>query len=197
MERPRILLLPGASDNIKRISRNSMGLVEAGFDVRVMSGNWLNPQESLEQKIRRVRHEMRFRGFKAAIGVDTSASLVFAAGHDLEEMYALVNVAGSLRRGVNNTSVLEEEARKNPVVREAVVHFESQIYPYLTAEQKDHMLTMRGIYDRVVPPNSTILEGATNVELSSSRWNPINHRTNIRRALRSDKLEAFLKLRLS
>ncbi len=196
MERPKILLIPGLSDNVQTMKKTSEGLEQAGFEIRVMSGNWRSKEESLAQKIRRVRKELRFRDIKAVIGVSAGASLVFSAAADLAEIEAMVNVSGRLRRGENVYPTLEQAASQSSAFYDAVVHVEAQILPYLTAQRREHIMTMRGTHDRLVPPSTTNLDGATNIQYPALVFNPFNHLTNIRQGLRSQELVDFLKTKL-
>ncbi|OGB61757.1 hypothetical protein A2Y26_00095 [candidate division CPR2 bacterium GWD2_39_7] len=76
----------------------------------------------------------------------------------------VINICGRLRAGQNVRPSLEQVARKSLAFKESVLTFE-KIEPSLTKVQRQKVITIRGIYDEIVPVSTIPLEGAVNKKI--------------------------------
>lgn len=74
-----------------------------------------------------------------------------------------VNVTGRLRAGEKVRPTLDHAAIKSPAFKESVLLFEEQNEHLLTKEDRKRMMTIRPIWDEVVPSSTVFVEGATNL----------------------------------
>lgn len=77
----------------------------------------------------------------------------------------VINICGRLRKGKNVFPTLELAAKGNPVFEESVLLFENKNEGKLTYDDRKKILTVRPIWDEIVPASTVTLNGATNIQL--------------------------------
>ena len=102
-------------------------------------------------------------GIISLVGTSAGGSAVLNAFFDRrDKIHRVVNVCGRLRFGVNFEPTLDDASKKNPAFRESVVLFENR-ESLLSDEERSKILTIRALFDEVVPISTTRLTGAKNI----------------------------------
>jgi hypothetical protein len=189
---PSILVLPGIQDDVSKI-RTYVAPLEQYFAISVSSANWQS-NEPIEDKIQRVRQEIDEIEAKGIIGVSASGHIgvTIATKEDMKEISGVAAISAPLKRGEHVLFRSKQVELRRPRLYESLTQFEEKVFPAINQEVQDKIITTRGTHDWTVPPNTSFIEGATNIVVPSNRFNPFNHMANIIKGLQSSELVQFL-----
>jgi hypothetical protein len=101
------------------------------------------------------------------IGFSAGASLCFNAYFTRKnKIHRIINVCGRARKGKNVHPSLEDAAKHCPAFYTSVIRCENGLKS-LTCVDREKILTIRPIWDEIVPPNTVFIEGAKNKKIFS------------------------------
>ncbi len=170
------IVVPGLGD-----SKNAINLYryifrnwEKRFDIKVVvfEAHWQDKQETFEDKLKRlvtlidsIYHENNSNIF--LVGTSAGGSLAVNAFYQKKDYISkLINVHGRLRKGIDVRPSLEWAAKNSKAFYDSVINCEKNLNT-LTVEDKRKILTMSAIYDEIVPRQTSVIDGATNIVLFS------------------------------
>lgn len=178
MDKKVAIVIPGLGDGRKDLSavakwwqNNNNWKIKYGIETNVIAFGWADSPQTLNNKL--IDLNILIDNYYKAnykitlIGTSAGASAVFNAYYESRNKVGkLINVCGRLREGVNVTPTLDQASRRYPLFKESVKKCEAKLNS-LNREDLDKVLTVRAVFDEVVPSNTVILEGATNIVVSS------------------------------
>ncbi len=101
------------------------------------------------------------------LGTSAGASAVLNAYYERKEsIHRVVNVCGRLRSGIHVYPSLGAASRNSPAFKESVLLFEKRERLF-TKIERSKVLTMRALFDELVPSSTSILRGAINIQIPS------------------------------
>lgn len=165
-----LVMIPGLNDQ-GFLQKRLMNLVpkywqKYGVVGHIISPNWEDGEEfkpKLERMLGKVDelieegHEVSVLGLSAG---GSAALNVFCQRKNV--LKGAVNGTGRLRVGENVRPSLDWAARNSPAFKESVVLFESQNEKILTEDNRKRIMTVRPLWDEIVPISTSPLEGADN-----------------------------------
>jgi len=77
----------------------------------------------------------------------------------------VINICGRLKKGIEVHPSLEIAAKGNPAFADSVLLFETQNEKKLTKADRKKVLTIKPLWDGVVPSTTVALAGATNITI--------------------------------
>jgi hypothetical protein len=142
-----------------------------GFTPHVHDVRWKDGENEFQPKLERliaVIDELHSHdGIVSLVGTSAGGSAVLNAFFDRKDkIHRVVNVCGRLRAGQNVYPTLEDASQKSLAFKNSVTLFENR-EPQLTDEERNKILTIRALFDEIVPTSTTILQGATNIQIFS------------------------------
>jgi hypothetical protein len=163
-----LIVIPGLSDNIQ-FTRWLVSHIGVEFEVFTM--NWLNPDNDFDEKltslIKRIDQLNKDRHQVSLLGISAGGSLVLnALVLRQKSIHRVVNVCGRLRKGDNAYLTLNSAARKSRSFKQSVLAFERN-EESLSKKSRGKVLTLRPLYDEVVPTSTVSLTGAKNIRIFS------------------------------
>lgn len=128
---------------------------------------WYDKSEEFSIKLQRVldRIDIARKNKKNVVllGVSAGASAALNAYcQRRNDILAVINVCGRLREGKGVLPTLDFAARKGPAFKESVLRAEKN-GKSLTKKDKEKMLTIRPLYDEIVPSSTVAINGARNI----------------------------------
>lgn len=101
------------------------------------------------------------------IGTSAGASAVLNAFYERKKsVHRVVNVCGRLKSGTGVYPTLDVASKTSPSFKESVLLFEKR-EPLFTIKERSKVLTMRALFDELVPTSTILLRGAKNIQLLS------------------------------
>lgn len=165
-----IIYIPGLNDQ-SLISRNLVKLLpffweSQGFHAHVVSPRW-EEGARFAPKLKLITDEIDRlvdQGHRVSlVGQSAGGSAALNAFYERRNVVnGVVNATGRLKAGVHVRPSLEWAARNSPAFKESVLLFEQQNEAKLTAKDRRKIMTMRPIWDEIVPSSTVSVKGATN-----------------------------------
>lgn len=142
-----------------------------GFISHMHDVGWKNDETKFLPKLKRLTQVIdqlhAHDRIVSLVGTSAGGSAVLNAFCDRKEkIHRVVNICGRLRAGHNVYPTLAFASRKSPAFKESVVLFERR-EPLLTKEERKKILTIRALFDEIVPASTTTLPGAKNIQVFS------------------------------
>lgn len=167
--KPHILIFtPGLGNSTLSYYLFKWHFRNSNLDVRLVKMDWTDG-ENFEQKLNRLLSAIRrFReeGKQVSlIGISAGGTMAIAAFTESPGIInKVITVSSPIVTDGKEHPMLERQDRGIPIVKAALtkLHF---ALPQLTDEQKKRVMTFRPLYDFIVPPACTILEGAINIKM--------------------------------
>lgn len=180
-QKHHIIFIPGLGDKgfpyLNRVSTEfiklPLGLSRRGVKVQVFRPDW-NTEDTFDPKLERllkVIDELTEQGHVVSlVGQSAGGSAAMNAfAQRPDKINGVVVVAGRLRSGENVSPTLEKAKKKSKAFKDSVLSFE-EIEPNLTPEQRKRVMTITMLQDKVVPPSTVPLEGATNLRKNGGHF---------------------------
>lgn len=166
-----VLVVPGLGGENARFRKIVNSWEKYGFTPHVHDMDWTDDKNEFKPKLERLIatiDELHSNdGIISLVGTSAGGSAVLNAFYDRkDQIHRVVNVCGRLRAGQNVYPSLDFASRKSPAFKESVTLFERR-EPLLTTEERNKILTIRALFDEVVPTSTTTLQGATNIRVFS------------------------------
>jgi len=165
-----IVFVPGLGDDEWKM-RLVFGLWRRrGFIPIVYNMHWRDGGhfENKLQNLLQVVDKNLKKGKVSLIGTSAGGSAVanvLLARKD--KIMSVVNVCGRLRRGLRmGLRSFESMTKTSVAFAESVAQFEDHEF-VLTAQDRKKILTIHPLFDELVPPETTMIEGATNLVIPS------------------------------
>ena len=192
---PSVLVLPGLRDNVKLIEK-FVTPIQNNFHIIMCSAQW-ETNETHTNKLQRLCHELRNADALIAISASGHIGIELLTLKEAKNIKALGVISARLRCGKNIFPTARQSAWRHPLFYDSLIRFEDKILPYIDQKVKNKIMTTSGTYDWIVPPMTSMLEGATNVIFQSNRLNMLNHMENIKKGIQSHELRQFFLKKLS
>lgn len=166
-----IIMIPGLNDqNI--LQRHALGLLAKlwqHFDIYThpFSPHW-EEGDSFKSKLAKITaliHDLKDRGHIVSLfGLSAGGSAVLNAFcQNKTSVCAVVNGTGRVRAGKNVRPTLDWASRNSPAFKESVLLFENVNEVSLTPADRKRIMTIRPLWDEIVPSSTVAVAGATNV----------------------------------
>lgn len=166
MKKHHLIFVPGLGDNVPPFTWAVNRFKSDIFIPHIHEAPWRPPGEGFKPKLERLLSlidQLSKDGQVSLIGISAGGSLVLNAYLQRKnQITKVVNIAGRLRAG--GIPSLDFASRIIPAFRKSVLMFEEN-EQNLTKTDRNKILTIRGIFDELVPPQTTILKGAINIQL--------------------------------
>lgn len=194
-----IIIVPGLGDTP---SRNKLyeklikyWTEKYHFTPIFFEANWGDIHEAFDQKLQRLltlinSYETDAIRKVSLIGISAGGSLALNAYFQKKSKISkVINVCGRLRVGSRVYPTLEKAAKKSKAFYDSVQKCDEGLAT-LSNQEKTNILTLRAIFDEVVPTPTTLVGGATNYVVGS-----IEHKVTIGMCLTaySNKITDFLQ----
>lgn len=171
MFKKAIIYVPGLNDR-KLLNSNLVKLLPLfwrryGFEVYPIQPSWNNGKEFIS-KLKLITNkidELHSKGFKIYLfGQSAGGAAVLNAFVERKgKVEKVVNICGRLKKGNKVFPSLDLVAKGNPAFKESVLLFENQNEKKLTGQDRKKILTIKPIFDEIVPQSTVNLEGTTNI----------------------------------
>ncbi|OGK39905.1 hypothetical protein A3A74_05475 [Candidatus Roizmanbacteria bacterium RIFCSPLOWO2_01_FULL_35_13] len=169
-----LLLVPGLGNYDRILKFWTKVFTKDDFKIIVCNVDWKKGERNFEDKINIVENrivELVSKKHEVSVmGLSAGGSIALAAFHALNKKVRFaVTVCSCLKLNYDNTKREKEIFELFPSYRKAVQFFENTVLPELTLEEKKRILTIRPIFDEIVPVQTMIIEGANNFRLFLAR----------------------------
>lgn len=161
------IFIPGIGNSNKVLEQAINRLQRPGFRGVIYDAQWKDGEENFQPKLDQLVGIAR--GYKreghnvSIVGMSAGGVLGVIASHEMkEDVAATVAICARLRLGGNAYPWQETILNRNPSHKKAVAHFETQIEPQMTKEERDKILTIRPFVDEIVPPETMTIRDAHN-----------------------------------
>lgn len=163
----KLIVVPGLGDGVSLATFLASRL---GYDFEIFSMGWRD-DEAFEPKIARLLAviDKNLRRYDKVVGLGISAggsAILNAFERRQDEMCAAINVCGRLHAGEGVSPSLESAARRSLAFKQSVLMFEKE-KNRLSLEARRKVLTIRPLWDEMVPTSTVGLEGAVNAQIAS------------------------------
>ncbi len=178
-----VLIVPGLGDRtnwLEWMARDWAQKYGINLQPHVMpwSGNEQTFQPKLERFLTRIDSLTKEGRRVSLIGTSAGGSAVINAFTQRQnDLHKVVNVCGRLRTGGVAYPPLEHVAEKHPAFMESLYMLE-EAEKSLDYDARQNILTVRPLFDEVVPVSTMTVEGACNVQIIS-----VEHMINIATAM--------------
>lgn len=169
-----LILVPGLGNNDKPLRFLIKFLDKKGFNVVVCDVKWKKGEKNFKNKIRKVRNkviELKKKGHRISLlGISAGGSIALCVFYLLnKDIDSAVVICSMLRLGFDENRNQKESLRLFPCYKNAVNFFEKNISPKLKRNQRKRILTIRPLFDEIVPIQTMSIEGANNLRVFLAR----------------------------
>lgn len=164
-----------------------------GITAYIHDVNWRGEEKVFKPKLKRLVNQvdkLSKNGKVSLLGTSAGGSAVLNTFYGRQnKIYKVVNVCGRLREGVDVYPTLDVAAETSPAFKESVLLCE-KVQEKLSEKDRKKVLTIRSLFDEIVPISTITLEGSRNDKIFS-----VEHMFSIALAMTiySRKLISFLK----
>jgi hypothetical protein len=165
-----VIIIPGLGDKTKILSHATEHWENHGINILLFLFDWRNTQLNFANKLNELLklidalHEQSHT--VSLVGCSAGGSAVLNAF--LERKYSIskvVNICGRLRTGTQTGFwSYQKRTRTSPMFAQSINIFENSENS-LTEEDRKKILTVRALFDEVVPTPTITLNGATNLTI--------------------------------
>lgn len=168
----KVIIVPGLGDETDKIKWATNHYRKYGLEPVVHNIWWRKGEKHLEPKLKKLIKlidTLSKNGNKVSlIGTSAGSSAVmnaFVARKN--KIYKIVSVCGRLKRGdEKGFRSFESKTASSLAFKESILMFEES-EPKLTKEDRKKVMTIRAIFDELVPDNTSYIKGATNKRIKS------------------------------
>lgn len=166
-----IIMIPGLKDQniFQRYALNFVAASWRRFDVYThpYSPHW-EDGDTFEHKLAGITElidDLSDQGHIVSLfGLSAGGSAVLNAFcQNRTRINAVVNATGRVREGKNVKPTLDVASKNSPAFRQSVLLFEKVNEPSLTPADRKRIMTIRPLWDEIVPSATVPVPGATNV----------------------------------
>jgi len=165
-----VIFVPGLNDHRKGYELLVARWLTYGIIPHVHRIGWHDEEIAFEHKLKRLVNAANLlidqENTVSLVGGSAGGSAVLNAFLEQPKITAVVNLCGRLRAGENVFPSLKLAAKKSTSFKESVLLFESR-EPAMKEKQRGRVLTLRPVWDEVVPRTTVSLHGANNQTLPS------------------------------
>ncbi|MFA9288568.1 MAG: hypothetical protein ACEQSA_01680 [Weeksellaceae bacterium] len=138
-----------------------------GYQVTVFEPHW-KTSEALEIKISRLNKAIKdidHNNKLSLLGTSAGGSLVINVfSKQNKRIHKVVNVCGRLRAGKNVKPTLKNASKRSKSFEQSVLLCEAE-QKNLSQNAKSNILTIRPLFDEIVPTSTVSIEGAVNKQI--------------------------------
>lgn len=169
--RHHLIVVPGLSGDNFLFSKVVNSWKRYGFIPHVHDVGWKDGEESFKPKLQRLVKQIdelyRDSNTISFIGTSAGGSAVLNALCERKnKIYKVVNICGRLRTGKNVSPTLGAAAKNSKAFYESVIMCEEKTKTLGEMDRKK-ILTVRALFDEIVPTSTTTLTGAKNIQIIS------------------------------
>lgn len=163
-----LIVIPGLGDDVRLMKLGLIGWDRPSLKTQVQSAKWQDLNDTLDEKLARLTNlidDYSDKGYQVSLlGISAGGSLALN-GYSLRKykVNSIAIISGRMREGSINPS-LNKAAGKYTAFKESV-RLAERIEARFTPKDRIRFITTRGLYDGIVPPSTTVIEGATNIQL--------------------------------
>lgn len=165
-----VIVIPGLGDRVRSLSFATRNWSrEYGITPFIHPMHWVGSEEPFETKLKRLVgliDELYMEGFTISLlGTSAGGSCVINAFCERKsKIKTVINVCGRLKKGEHTFPSLDWAAQKSPSFKQSVILCEENV-KQLTPQDTEKIVTIRPLFDEVVPSNLVPIEGATNIRI--------------------------------
>ncbi len=165
-----VILIPGLGDRVRSLSFATRNWSRKyGITPFVHPMQWMGSAESFETKLKRLVDlidNLYTKGYDISLlGTSAGGSCVINAFCERKsKIKTVINVCGRLKKGENVFPSLDWAAQKSPPFKQSVLLCEENI-KLLTPQDTKKIVTIRSLFDEVVPNILVPIEGANNIRI--------------------------------
>lgn len=170
-----IVYVPGLSDQ-SFINKGLSGMLPLiwkiyGFETHIVYPHW-QEGNSFQPKLKKILDKIDALSTSvytvSLIGQSVGGSAVLNAFCERRNMVnGVINICGRVRAGKNVSPTLEIAARNSPAFIESVLLFERKNEPGLNDQDRKKIMTVRPLWDEIVPKSTVPIRGAKNIIVPS------------------------------
>lgn len=167
-----VIFVPGLGDRKQPLSTILRSLWQnRGLQTEVFLFGWNDEEGTFSDKqellLGKVDHLISEEHAVSLVGISAGGSAVLNAFVERpHQIHRVVNVCGRLQRGENVKPTLEKASERHPLFAASVRQCEERL-SHISPDQASQILTMRPIFDEVVPMSTVPIIGARNVRIFS------------------------------
>lgn len=161
-----VVIVPGLGNNIRALTWATNGWKRYGLIPHVFDARWKTEEPDLQPKLNRaikLFDDLTSDGKTVSlVGNSAGSSFVlnlFAARKST--VHKVIINCGRIRTGGWPWFTFDQATEESPSFKESVLRSE-KLLPSLSREDKKKILTLRPIFDEVVPPSTVPIIGARN-----------------------------------
>ncbi|MDE2591006.1 MAG: alpha/beta hydrolase, partial [Patescibacteria group bacterium] len=159
-----VIVVPGLGDRDKLVTLAVKHWKQYGIIPYVHLAPW-KKKEVLSAKLERLVSlvdKLSKKGKVSLVGISAGGSMVLNAyAKRKARIKAVINICGRLKCGDHVFPSLNFAAKGNPAFRESVLFCDESRHVLKKSDRKK-VMTLRAMYDEVVPPSTATLKGAIN-----------------------------------
>lgn len=166
-----VILVPGLGDEVRATGFLTRHFAKHGFIIVVHSVGWRDSEKEFKPKLDRLLKlidELARKGMVSLIGMSAGGSAVLNAFVlRKKKIFRAVSICARLR--VGETTGYRSFASKThlrPAFAQSIQLFERS-EPSLSKMDRKRLMTVRALYDELVPPDTATIDGANNTVISS------------------------------
>lgn len=161
-----VIIVPGLGNTVAALEWVTRNWTNYGFVPYVFDAQWTIDEPSLDSKLTRaitlVDELYSQTKLVSLVGNSAGSSFVLNMFHQRKtKIHAVVVNCGRVRRGDLPWFTFTQATASSPSFKESVLRSEKGIVN-LSKEEKRKILTLRPLFDEVVPGNTVPITGATN-----------------------------------
>lgn len=171
-----VIIIPGLGDSPRRNQLYARVLRKwpEKYTVTpvIFEAKWCDKNETFDQKLHRLlnlinSYETDNIRKLSLLGTSAGGSLALNAYYEKKSKISkVINICGRLRVGISVHPTLESAAKKSKSFYDSVTNCEAGLST-LTSQDKTHILTLKPLFDEIVPKQTTLVEGTSNVTVAS------------------------------
>lgn len=164
-----VIVIPGLGDGVKRVKFATNHWRKHGLEPEVQQMDWkdgVNFKPKLDRLLELV-DELAKKGRVSMVGISAGGSAALNTFMERKnKVHKVVNICGRLREGTyNGIHSFELRTKVSPAFAQSVTLLDSRLGK-LTSGEKARIMTIRaGLGDQLVPAETAIIEGASNIAI--------------------------------
>jgi hypothetical protein len=167
MKKHIVILIPGLGNFDPYLRFISQLCLKLRISLVIHNAEWKENEIPFQSKIDSLKQKAQFYRRKGAIvslvGISAGGSLALIVMHELgDEINACIVYYARLKTSYNILPMQQKILKRFPAHFNTVSHFEKHIAPFMAQKEKKRIMTIRPVWDDIVPVKTMTLIGAHN-----------------------------------